>query len=268
MFSSIVSFFKKNYIGIILIFVIIFGFVYRINGLGANYSFWVDEASTARFARGTLETGVPKIVLTGFKAGAYLTTYYLTAFSFSVFGQNEFAARFPEVIFGTFLIWLVYYVGKRIFNREIGLGAAALTAFSYIQIAWSRQARGYAILEFFFLSTLYFFYLFSKTEKLTYGLLFGLFLLLTVWTHTLGLIIIPIVFFYLLIGKIKFKFLSKRNLLILFTCLLMMFIYSNEFWPQLKWLINERLTFLLKGDNFFSYYHSLLWLWFSSLYHL
>ena len=265
MFSSIVFFFRKNYIGILIILLIVLGFIYRINGLGANYSFWVDEASTARFARGTLETGIPKIVLTGFKGGAYLTTYYLTAFSFFIFGQNEFAARFPEVIFGTFLILLVYYVGKRIFNREIGLGAAILTAFSYIQIAWSRQARGYAILEVFFLSTLYFFYLFSKTEKLIYGLLFGFFLLLTIWTHTLGLIIIPIVFFYLLIGKIRFKFLSKKNLLILFTCLLVIFIYFNEFWPQLKWLINERLTLLLKGENFLSYYHSLFWRQYSLL---
>ena len=259
------AFLKKNYVEIILIFVIIFGFVYRINGLKANYSLWVDEASTTRFARGILETGVPKIALTGYKSGAYLTTYYLTAFSFFIFGQNEFAARFPAVIFGTFLIWLVYYVGRRIFNREIGLGAALLTAFSYIQIAWSRQARSYPILEVFFLSTLYLFYLFSKTKKLIYGLLFGLFLLLTIWTHTLGLILIPIILFYLLTRKTGFKFLSKTNFLILFGCLLVVFIYFNEFWPKLKWLISEKLPLLLMGENFLSYYHSLFWRQYSLL---
>jgi len=265
MLSLMMSFFKKNYIGILIILLVILGFFYRINGLNTNYSLWADEASTARFARGTLETGFPEIVLTGYKSGSYFTTSYLTAFSFSIFGQNEFAARFPAVIFGTFLIWLVYFLGKKIFNREIGLGAAMLITFSYIQIAWSRQARGYSILEVFFLSTLYLFYLFSKTKKLIYGLFFTLFLLLTIWTHPLGLIIIPIVFFYFLIRQNRFKFLSKTNLLILLAFLLVVFIYFDGFWQNLKWFTNEKLPLLLKGENFFSYYHSLFWRQYSLL---
>jgi len=227
--------------------------------LERNYSLWVDEASTARFARGIIETGIPKISLTGYQENSYFVTHYLTALSFMFFGQNEFAARLPEIVFGTFLILVIYYVGKKIFNNYIGLGASLLATFSYIQIAWSRQARGYAILELFFLLSLYFLYLFSKTKKLFHLSFFGVFLLLSIWTHTLGLMIIPIAFFYLLIkGDLSKAFANK---IFLFSSLIFIAVvlYFTNFEFALKWIFTTKLTEVLKGENFLFYYHSLFW---------
>jgi len=256
------SFFKKNYIGIILILVIILGFVYRINGLKANYSFWVDEASTARFGRSVLETGLPKIELTGFSERAYYTTAYLTGLAFKIFGANEFAARLPEVIFGTLVILAVYWLGKEIFNKYIGLGVSLFTAFSYIQIAWSRQARGYVILEFFFLLTLLFLWRFSKKGDIKSLVFLLVFLILSSLTHYLGLILVPIILIFLVIYNRRL-FLSKIFPLLLIATFLIVFMFLG--WRHLlNFLLGIKLANLIKG-NFVAYYHSLFWRQYSLL---
>jgi len=170
------------------------------------------------------------------------------------FGQNEFAARFPEVILGTLLILVIYYVGKKIFNNYIGLGASLLATFSYIQIAWSRQARGYAILELLFLLSLYFLYLFSKTKKLVHLSFFGLFLLLSIWTHTLGLMIIPIAFFYLLIRGDLAKIFRQKTFLFGFVFFIGVVFYLTNLRQALRWVFGEELIRFLKGENFFGTY--------------
>jgi len=71
-------FFRRNFCEIVLILLLLIGFLYRIQGLERNYSFWVDEAATARFARGIIETGIPKISLTGHQEESYFVTHYLT----------------------------------------------------------------------------------------------------------------------------------------------------------------------------------------------
>ncbi|MBM3209527.1 hypothetical protein FJZ40_04530, partial [Candidatus Shapirobacteria bacterium] len=202
---------KGHWLQAVLVFLLAIGFFYRINGLDKNYSFWTDEASTARFARGILETGVPQIKSTGFREDSYFVTHYLTAASFFVFGEDEFAARIPEVVFGTLLILAVFYFGKVIFNNQyLGLGAALLTTFSYAQITWSRQARGYVILEVFFLLSLFFLYQIGQANKKRDYFAFFLLTLLSIWTHSLGLILIPIGIVYIvtkrgLAGFIKSK---------------------------------------------------------------
>lgn len=245
---------------ILIFLLIIYGFLLRINGLWLNYSLWTDEASTARFARGILETGLPRISFTGYAENSYYVTHYLTALSFALFGQNEMAGRLPEVFFGTALIFTVYLVGKKWFNSWIGIGASALAAFSYIQIAWSRQARGYVILEVFFLLSIFF--LSELVQKTNFKNVFLLILLslLSIWTHTLGLILLPVIIIYLLIFS-DFKILLKKRSFFLiflgFFCLLL-------FLSNLREVINVALreTYHLINLNkkpFLAYYHSLFW---------
>lgn len=242
---------------LVLLFAIIFGFAFRLYGLNKNYSFWVDEASTARFGRAVLETKIPKI--NSYLSDAYYVTHYLTGISFYFFGQNEFAARLPEVIFGTILIFAVYFLGKNVFNSQIGVASALFTAFSYLQIAWSRQARGYVILECFFILYLAFFYLAQKNKN-NPSYLFAaiLFLILSIITHTLGLtlIIISIVLLLLKNGpkKVNYKIIFCFVLLFSTVCLIFPIGKSLQ-----RYLFNELLPNLTAGKNFIAYYHSLFW---------
>src|SRR5512136_1785696 len=52
--------------------------------------------------------------------------YWLNALSFTIFGRNEFAARFPGALMGLLTIILTYYVGRKLFSRPAGVIAALI----------------------------------------------------------------------------------------------------------------------------------------------
>jgi len=56
--------------------------------------------------------------------------YWLVAGSFSVFGVNEFAARFPSAVAALLCVAVVYHYGSRMFNGRVGLLSALVLATS------------------------------------------------------------------------------------------------------------------------------------------
>lgn len=174
-----------------LLFLISIGFLYRIYGLAANYSFWSDETHTAIFVRAILERGRP-VLLNGFSFGSYQWLQsWLSAVTSRFFGLNEFGIRFPSVIFGVLTIWATYLFGKKLFNRSTGLVAATLVTFLKIEILWSRQARPYQALQFFTLLSAYFVYRMVKNKRFNWRFFlsfFGVGILASLM-HGLGLLI-------------------------------------------------------------------------------
>lgn len=254
------SFGRKYLLGIALVVVFLTGLSFRLYGLKQNYSFWADEASTARFGRAVLETGIPKIQITGYLERSFYVTHFLTGYFFKIFGVNEFTARLPEVIIGSLVILATYFLGKELFGRQAGFASAVFVAFSYIQIAWSRQARGYVILEFNFLLTLLYLYRFTINNRAKDFILYILFLVLSIFSHPLGFILFPISFVFWVLEKKRSIFsVIKKSKLILFlfplTLFLLVFPIKE---PLIKYFV-DKLGQLLKGENFVSYYHSLLW---------
>lgn len=265
---------------------LIIGFIYRINGLWTNYSFWIDEASSATFARAVLERGVP-ILPSGYAAGDYLAHFYLMAISFNFFGLNEFAARFPSVIFGTLSIILVYFLGKKFFDFRTGLIAAVLTTFSVLEIVYSRQARSYQTLQFFYLlSTLAFFSFLDSWErvqlKLSNLIFFCVSLILLFLTHKFGLLFLLGALFYLVFFRTTLfakslsslgSFLGKKTTykfgsFILFTFLLFVLAKYFNFYKALQetttefWAKKFGFSTEQYWDIVFShakYYHSFFW---------
>ncbi|HEY9205617.1 MAG TPA: glycosyltransferase family 39 protein [Candidatus Methanoperedens sp.] len=159
-----------------------------------------------------------------------LNTFFISL-SFMILGVNEFSARFPSIIFGTLTIPLVYIIGVKFGNRRIGLIAAILISFSVMEIAWSRQARMYQQLQFFYLASLYFFYEFyfndqaikNKSQRNLYLALTILFFIGAVLSHEFGYVLILVFIPNFLIAnfnKIKDKdwknFDSMRDNIVLF----------------------------------------------------
>ena len=52
--------------------------------------------------------------------------YWLNAISFTLFGQNEFAARFAGALCGLLSVLFTYYLGRRLFERRVGVLAAMI----------------------------------------------------------------------------------------------------------------------------------------------
>lgn len=244
---------RDNLLTILLLgILLIIGFFYRLYGLDANHAFWTDEDHVAIFTRAILERGKP-VLTNGYSTGSYQwLQYWLSAISVKIFGLSEFAIRFPSVIFGVLTIWAIYLLGKELFNRNVGLAAAILTAFLKIEILWSRQARPYQALQFFYLLGAWFIYKLIKGKKFNWRYLLGFLAsgILTSLMHGLGLTIFLIGFLCLLI----FRFSWFKNWAIVGVILLPLIIIVYSLRLQII------STFFRPGrfNNFF-YYRVFLW---------
>ena len=200
----------KSKISIVfLLFLIICGFILRIYHLGVP-SFWLDEAISANAAAAMVKHGTPTFPSGSIYMTSILNTFFISL-SFMILDVSEFSARFPGVIFGTLTIPLVYMMGARLGNRKIALIAALFITFSVMEIAWSRQARMYQQLQFFYLASLYFFYEFNftdqerrdKSKRNLYLVLTILFFIGAVLSHEFGYVLILVFAPYFLIANFK-----------------------------------------------------------------
>ena len=141
---------------VLLTLLVLTGLSLRLINLGKP-GLALDESFQVVAAKSILETGEPNLPSGEPYPRALLFTK-LVAFSYSFLGTNEFAARLPSAVFGTFTIILIFFVGKRLFGTTVGLISAILLAFSPFEIAWSRECRMYAMFQFFFLFGFFAFY--------------------------------------------------------------------------------------------------------------
>jgi len=153
----------KNKLGLILlVFIFVVALFFRLRGLTNNSPFWVDEFSSAHQAKHILNYGTdvfksidrPPI----FFENRNITEHFLIAGSFKIFGEHEWSARLPSAIVGAALPVALILLALTAASPLVGIGAALLTTFSYYEIAWSRQARGYMLQQLLGVTTLYFYF--------------------------------------------------------------------------------------------------------------
>ncbi|TNE53485.1 MAG: hypothetical protein EP344_14910, partial [Bacteroidetes bacterium] len=132
---------------------LLLGLVIRILNL-SELSLWMDEYVHVMRAKRFIDGEGP--LLTDDNNGILLTICLLPGFA--LFGGTAFWARFPSVLFGLGLIYVVYRLGERLFNRFVGLFAASGAALSLFLVFWSRVCRNYAPLVFFYLLLLLLFW--------------------------------------------------------------------------------------------------------------
>ncbi|WP_457639858.1 ArnT family glycosyltransferase [Persephonella sp.] len=127
-------------------------------------------------------------------------TYWLVAFSYMLFGVNEFATRLPIVLTAIGSNILVYLIGKELYGRTVGLLSAGVMAFSFQFVINSRYASPEVPLTFFFTLTLYLFIVGYRRKNFLYILLSYISLGLVVLTKGFPYIIVigGIVIVYLL----------------------------------------------------------------------
>src|SRR5207244_660308 len=98
-----------------------------------------------------------------------ITTHFLIAGSFKLFGFTEFSARLPFALIGS-LIPLVVFLLTQLFTDNItGIAAALFATFSYFEITWSRQARGYVLIQLLILLTTLFYFKMLQDKKQKYS---------------------------------------------------------------------------------------------------
>jgi len=127
----------------------------RFRRLGAA-PLWIDEAYSSWAARNFLAGNgfSDPIGLSSPYRRAWLTTSLPIAAAFELFGLTEFAARLPSVFYSLGTILVVYLIAVR-YNRLLGLLTVGFLAIDPFFLVWSRVARMYAPLGFFFLASIY-----------------------------------------------------------------------------------------------------------------
>jgi 4-amino-4-deoxy-L-arabinose transferase-like glycosyltransferase len=165
----------------------------RLDGLqGWDGTLTVDEARLAMAARGVLESGLPRLPSGWIYTRGLLATY-LTAPSFALLGETDFAARLPAVLAGTALIPLAYLLGREVAGRLGGLFVAAILVGHASFVIWSRAAWFYALFVTLFCAALLFILRAHRThrardqrDQLLAGLLVGL----SAYAHEVGIFLL------------------------------------------------------------------------------
>jgi len=196
---------KNNTITFVFLLVLfIAGFYLRVINLG-YLSFWGDDGHTVVGTLSTLKHGYP-LLPGGNILWHGIFDYYLKAPAAALFKGTEFAFRITSVIFGSASIIAVYFTGKKIANKFVGFLSAFLIAFSTWYIQFSREARYYQDLQFFFVLSFLFFYLGFIEDRKVFKILATALFILTPLLHGIGVtLIILFVPLLLLKGRSFFK---------------------------------------------------------------
>jgi 4-amino-4-deoxy-L-arabinose transferase-like glycosyltransferase len=153
----------SNKYNIYLFLILIFSFVVRIFYffLTKQQPLWWDEAEYMLKAK-NMALGTPG---TGFWIGRPILFPILLS-SFYFIGLGEVSIRFSLLIVSLLTVYLVYLVGKKMFNEKIGLIASFLYSLVYINLFYSMRIM-IDILHVT-LGLLAFYFFFTKKSKLVW----------------------------------------------------------------------------------------------------
>ena len=120
-----------------------------------------DEAMYASIARRILSTGDWLRLV--YEGDPYWNKpplfFWQIGLSMLLWGPTEFAVRFPTATFGVATMLLVYYCGKALFNRRVGLVAALITTTTTASVFYAHKARFDIPLGFWMTLAVFAFYL-------------------------------------------------------------------------------------------------------------
>jgi glycosyltransferase involved in cell wall biosynthesis len=168
----------------VMIGVVLIGAALRFINLG-RASFWYDELLQANIAAHDLPTILSKMFENAAMPLDYFSTHVML-----IFGQSEFWLRFPAAMWGVLTLPLIYQIGRRLFDRTIGVTAAGLLAVIGVHAFYSQELRPYALLVFLATLSFYFLIRILHTGRTRYWVAYSLTIGLAVLTHHFMLFLI------------------------------------------------------------------------------
>ncbi|AHB40069.1 MAG: Glycosyl transferase, family 39 [uncultured bacterium] len=183
------------------------------SGLGKNHLIPYDEAIYAKIAKNMVTSG--EYLVQEWKP---LSVWYekpplymwLVSLFMSLFGATPFAARLPSAVMGFLTVMMVYFAGKKMFNKTTGF-LSALALLTTTQYLYYSRAAMTDVTATFFISASLFAYIFIRGKKKSFLWLFpGFFAGFAVMTKgVVGLLPFPAIIlcelYLLLTGQSKFS---------------------------------------------------------------
>jgi uncharacterized membrane protein len=201
------SFFKTGRnAGFLLFGITLLGAVLRFWALDAE-SYWLDETASAIWASGTIAETIALA-----KADVHPPLYFiLLGFWGDIFGRGDFALRTFSVVLGVLCIPLLFVTARELFKKEsVAIIAALLLAVSQFHVQFSQEARGYAMMCFLAICSMYLFLRLLKSPTFTKIFFYFLSGIILLYTHLFGALFIITQNIFLLFFKKNFGLSFKR----------------------------------------------------------
>lgn len=165
-------------------FIVLFVFLACIPTIGLSALFDWDEVNFAECAREMIVSKDYFNVTINFQAFWEKPPLFIwmQALSMLVFGINEFAARFPNVIAAVFTLLALYRFGKEFFGEKFGIAWSALYACSILPFMYFNSGIIDPWFNFFIFSGIIHFYKGIQGQTLRNFILSGLFIGLAILT--------------------------------------------------------------------------------------
>jgi uncharacterized membrane protein len=221
---------KKKLTNLLFIFIFFVGLLLRLYNLG-KYDFWYDEIVSILTAK---NIGLGNIVDYGYTSDSPLFCFLLSFWLH--FGESEFILRLLPFIFGVLSIPAIYFIGKELFDKKVGLIAAFILAISPFHIYYSQELRTYTLVTFLVLMAIYHLVRSLKENKIYYWASFIVFTILALYSHN-------IVLFLIIALNLFFPLFYKRYKLPLRIWLIGQFLILLLYLPWLK-IIFKQMSYI------------------------
>lgn len=119
--------------------IILMGFALRVYHLGFR-PLWDDEAFTVLI----MASDIRQIALAAVRDTFPPLHYYILNLMMMTMGWSEFAIRYASLTGSVLAIPVMHQLGKRLVNRQVGLWAALVMAFSPFSVYFAQEARAYS----------------------------------------------------------------------------------------------------------------------------
>jgi 4-amino-4-deoxy-L-arabinose transferase-like glycosyltransferase len=152
---------RLGFTALTMIALVIIGYWLRMGYVNDEPIHW-DEVDVYKATQGVFQKGFPSNQLPNMPRSYANTSellYYYNAFT-EIFTKSDiYIVRYPALLWSVLTIILMYYLGRSLFSRAVGLVAATLYSFSPVIIAMCTFGRYFGHLQFLSMLTVYFFWL-------------------------------------------------------------------------------------------------------------
>ncbi len=238
------SWLQRHTDAVFILAILAFSAVFFIN-LGSGVLQTADEQTYSQWAFHMLKTGdyfTPWAYGDlSFVIGKPPFLMWLMSLSYQAFGVTNFASRIWTAGFGALSLVLIYYLGKKLYNRPVGFMSAIVLGTFLTYNTFVRYAMTDVPLTCFVVASIYFFVLSEEKENsLRYAVLGGLFFGLALMTKQIAALLIPLIIFaYLLATKKSLRFLFTKTFTLFWGVGVLLFSpwliymasrFGNQFW--------------------------------------
>ena len=219
---------KERFIALFIVILLIFTFLLtliRIDGL----QFSGDEIISLIAAEGVTNTKLPTLPSGIIYSRGIVSSYFLSI-PLQLFGGSIIALRLVNVLFGLGTALLIYFVGKKLGGRSVGLLAFLVFSLHYWHLHVSCNIRMYQPFQFFSLLLFYFILMYMESKRWWQLLGIGVSFVFAVFTHEIFFFTIPfLILIFLVCRKNLSLSFSVKSLSILVFMMLAVFIAFNLF---------------------------------------